>query len=176
MEINDRHQYFNIYKSNCFKCKHFDEDDYYCPAFPNEIPLDIAQGDNKHLTIQIDQSNDIVFEKIGISWSLLALIKDINDEQEVIEFAEKYNVTIEDVKADWTEFNRYELVPEVEFDENGEEVYNMGADWAGADPFAYGRLRKKADAGDEEAKRKMEEMDNTPMYRLKKSEEDNLKD
>ena len=34
-----------------------------CAAFPDEIPEDIAYGDNLHLTPIPDQVNDIVFEK-----------------------------------------------------------------------------------------------------------------
>lgn len=98
------------------------------------------------------------------------MIKDIQDEQEIKEFAEKYKISVKQLKLDWTEFNRYERVPEVELNENGEEVFNMGANLASADPSVYGRLSIKARAGDLEAKRKMDEMENTPMYRLKKGE------
>jgi len=103
-----------------------------------------------------------------ISWSLLESIKDINDEQEIKEFAKKNTVSVKQIKVDWAEFNRYERVPAVELDENGEEVFNMGANLASADPSVYGRLSIKAKVGDLEAKRKMDEMENTPMYRLKK--------
>lgn len=64
MELIDRHQYFNIYSSNCFKCKYFKTDDYTCNAFPIEIPDEIASGEDKHLTIKQGQGNSIVFEKI----------------------------------------------------------------------------------------------------------------
>jgi hypothetical protein len=35
----------------------------YCEAFLDGIPVDIAYGDNKHLTPEPDQENDIVYEK-----------------------------------------------------------------------------------------------------------------
>ena len=35
----------------------------YCKAFLNKIPNRIAYGDDLHLTVSEDQTNDIVFEK-----------------------------------------------------------------------------------------------------------------
>jgi len=64
MELNDRFQYFHIYKSNCFKCNHFDPIEYICTAFPIEIPLEIADGENKHTEPLEGQENNIVFEKL----------------------------------------------------------------------------------------------------------------
>jgi len=33
-----------------------------CDAYPNEIPEDIAYGDELHLTVRKDQKNKIVFQ------------------------------------------------------------------------------------------------------------------
>jgi hypothetical protein len=144
----------------------------YCHAYPDGIPHRIAHGRNKHLTIQKDQDNDIVFKRKLISWSALSLIKDIYNKEEVSKFARENNATVENVITDWTEFNRYEIVPVIEIDKNGEMVFNLCSDAASDDWIRAGRLRRKAEAGDEEARKELEELENTPMYRLKKGNTD----
>lgn len=47
----------------CFICKHFDIETSTCAAFPNAIPFEILNGDNKHEKPLPEQKNDIVFEK-----------------------------------------------------------------------------------------------------------------
>lgn len=34
-----------------------------CRAYPNVIPIEIAYGNDKHLTLRADQKNNYVFEK-----------------------------------------------------------------------------------------------------------------
>lgn len=36
----------------------------YCRAYPNGIPNEIAYGDDKHLEVRDDQSNEIIFESV----------------------------------------------------------------------------------------------------------------
>jgi len=127
-------------KPNCFKrkCKHYlgvvlpDSDGspirYFCKAYPNKIPDEIAFGNDLHLTKRKDQEGEFIFIK-G------------NPKPTTFKKVEPY-----------------------EINENGEKVFNIGADLASADPFVYGRLMRKAREGDEEAKKKMKEMENTDMY------------
>jgi hypothetical protein len=35
----------------------------YCKAYPEGIPFEIAYGNDKHLKIRKDQTNDVTFEK-----------------------------------------------------------------------------------------------------------------
>lgn len=46
----------------CFECKHFDEINGGCTAFPEGIPDEIASGQNRHRKPLEGQENDIVFE------------------------------------------------------------------------------------------------------------------
>ena len=36
---------------------------HYCAAFPDGIPEDITDGDNKHTEVQPNQQNTIVYER-----------------------------------------------------------------------------------------------------------------
>lgn len=58
--LNDRHQYFSIYKSACTKCKWFDSENIACPAF-KEIPEEILSGENNHSKPVPGQTNSITF-------------------------------------------------------------------------------------------------------------------
>ena len=60
--IDDRHEIFNIYGSQCSKCKHFEEWDYFCPAYQNGIPDELLSGVQKHNKIRIDQDGSTIFE------------------------------------------------------------------------------------------------------------------
>jgi hypothetical protein len=60
----------------------------------------------------------------------------------------------------------------VEFDpETGEMVFNPDADAANADWIRAARLKRKADQGDMEAKKQLDELFNTPMYEISEEEE-----
>ena len=61
--INDGNEIHEIYRSNCTKCKYFDNWTYSCLAFPEPegIPDEILSGDNEHLEPTPDQKNKITF-------------------------------------------------------------------------------------------------------------------
>jgi hypothetical protein len=66
----------------------------------------------------------------------------------------------------------YRKLEPVEIDpETGEMVFNPDADAANADWIRAARLKEKADQGDLEAKKKLEELFNTPMYEVSDEEE-----
>jgi hypothetical protein len=64
-----------LIEPNCYKrqCKHYqgikwlgEEESTevnYCPAFPQDIPQEIAYGPNEHETPCCGQENEIVYEK-----------------------------------------------------------------------------------------------------------------
>ena len=56
---------------------------------------------------------------------------------------------------------------EVITERNGQLVFNLCASEASDDPIRAARLRVKAEAGDEKAKKKLAKIDKTPMYRIK---------
>lgn len=51
---------------SCATCKHINEwnGEYTCKAFPNGIPDQILNGENKHTKPTKSQENKIVFEEI----------------------------------------------------------------------------------------------------------------
>jgi hypothetical protein len=53
---------FQIYKSLCTYCRHFDMDKLTCPAYPSGIPEDLLSGKNRHEQVRSDQTGSIVFE------------------------------------------------------------------------------------------------------------------
>ena len=61
--IDDRHELFNMYASQCAFCKYFVEDDYYCKAFPDGIPDAILSGEQKHDSVIKGQAGKTVFAK-----------------------------------------------------------------------------------------------------------------
>jgi len=61
--LDDRHQFFNYFTSPCGKCKHFEEWDFFCVAFPSGIPNNILEGANKHNYVIRGQVGKTVFEK-----------------------------------------------------------------------------------------------------------------
>lgn len=62
-KIDDRHEYFQMYKASCMKCKHLNQVELNCKAFKNGIPLEILSGKNLHKKPLPEQDNDIVFEE-----------------------------------------------------------------------------------------------------------------
>ena len=65
-KINDRHEYLNLYSSQCAKCKHFDWENYTCKAFPVEIPDGLLSGKDSHNKILPNQTGEIIFEEESI--------------------------------------------------------------------------------------------------------------
>lgn len=61
--INDRHEYLNLYASQCPRCIHFNSDNYTCDAFPVEIPNNILSGENNHDKVLPNQVGESVFEE-----------------------------------------------------------------------------------------------------------------
>jgi hypothetical protein len=59
--LDDRHEWLNIYKSKCHKCKYFEEWDFFCQAFPNGIPDKYLSGDKFHTQNDKDQVGETVF-------------------------------------------------------------------------------------------------------------------
>lgn len=48
-KMNDKHEYFNPYLSQCGECIFFDwSNSWTCKAFPKGIPDNILKGDQKH--------------------------------------------------------------------------------------------------------------------------------
>ena len=59
--IDDRHEVFRMYESQCTTCKHFHADDYYCRAFPDGIPDSILSGKQKHDNVLKSQVGEYVY-------------------------------------------------------------------------------------------------------------------
>ena len=57
-------------------------------------------------------------------------------------------------------------------DEDGNKVFNLAADAANDDWIRAARLQRKADAGDEEAQKKLDKLKNTDMIEIEEDEED----
>lgn len=62
--LDDRHEILNLYGSQCARCKHFHEEDYYCLAYPDGIPDELLSGKEKHNSIIKGQKGEIVFESM----------------------------------------------------------------------------------------------------------------
>ncbi len=60
--LDDRHEVFNLYGSQCAVCKHFVMNDYYCPAYPYGIPDQLLDGSEKHNKLRPDQTGSTTFE------------------------------------------------------------------------------------------------------------------
>lgn len=54
--LNDMHQIFNIYKSQCAKCALFEDYRYRCKAFPDAIPEDLLSGES-HKCVDFEKCN-----------------------------------------------------------------------------------------------------------------------
>ncbi|WP_032849878.1 hypothetical protein [Bacteroides sp. 2_2_4] len=60
--LDDRHEILSLYISQCARCKHFMEDDYYCSAYPDGIPDRLLEGSDTHDVIQPDQVGNTLYE------------------------------------------------------------------------------------------------------------------
>lgn len=58
--LDDRHEIFNLYVSQCANCVHF-KNGYICPAFPNGIPENLLEGTQQHNSLIKGQTGDYVF-------------------------------------------------------------------------------------------------------------------
>lgn len=61
--LDDTQLYFIPFMSSCAECKHFDEDEFKCKAFPDGIPIEILSGTNKHFKALPKQENNVIFEQ-----------------------------------------------------------------------------------------------------------------
>lgn len=61
--LDDRHELFDMYLSPCATCKHFNKDDYYCPAYPDGIPDELLSGKVQHNQVRKDQQGTTIFEE-----------------------------------------------------------------------------------------------------------------
>lgn len=59
--LNDRPLLLNMYKSQCAKCKLYNEDEATCKAFPKGIPENMLEGDIKHDKPIKGQQGDYLF-------------------------------------------------------------------------------------------------------------------
>lgn len=59
--LNDKHEIFNNYKSQCATCKRFDIFKYTCAAFPEGVPDSLLTGAITHLIPITGQSNNLVY-------------------------------------------------------------------------------------------------------------------
>ena len=50
---------------NCYACKHLNEDEISCKAFPDQIPSPIITGQERHIGKIYGQENGFVFEPRG---------------------------------------------------------------------------------------------------------------
>lgn len=60
--LDDRHEIFNLYVSQCAKCTHFKED-YTCLAFPRGIPNKLLEGSKQHNLPLKGQAGNATFKK-----------------------------------------------------------------------------------------------------------------
>lgn len=59
--LDDRHEIFNLFKSQCATCRHYRIFEYSCRAFPGGIPEPILQGDKRHDAVMPGQEGDTVY-------------------------------------------------------------------------------------------------------------------
>lgn len=59
--LDDRHEIFNMYKSQCARCRFFTRDGYRCQAFPEGIPEEILLGDQNHEKTYNGQKGNTLF-------------------------------------------------------------------------------------------------------------------
>lgn len=61
--INDRHELFSPYTSQCAKCIFLDIFEYTCKAFPKGIPDKLLSGEEKHNQVRTDQKGNTIFQE-----------------------------------------------------------------------------------------------------------------
>ena len=59
--LDDRHEIFNMYMSQCATCRHYDRDNYSCRAFPDGIPELILQGNKRHDAVIPGQEGETIY-------------------------------------------------------------------------------------------------------------------
>lgn len=59
--LDDRHEIFNLYRSQCATCKHYQRYKYSCSAFPKGIPDSILEGNEKHDTVIPGQAGKFIY-------------------------------------------------------------------------------------------------------------------
>lgn len=67
--LDDRHEIYQPYSSQCGNCKLFNIDGYCCPAFPDGIPDKLLTGERKHDSIVEGQKEEHVYNpEFNASW------------------------------------------------------------------------------------------------------------
>ncbi len=62
MQLDGRgYQHYEIYKSKCSICSHFDFTRLCCPAFPKGVPKRYLSGEETHTKIDKKQIGNYVF-------------------------------------------------------------------------------------------------------------------
>jgi hypothetical protein len=62
--LDDRHEWVDRFRSKCYKCKYFEEWDYFCAAFPEGIPFKYLNAEKHHTAIDDRQTGELVFTAI----------------------------------------------------------------------------------------------------------------
>lgn len=60
-KIDDRHEIFNIYESQCSRCKNFNNESYSCEAYPDGIPENLLDASEKHDKVRKGQTGNSIF-------------------------------------------------------------------------------------------------------------------
>jgi len=50
------------FDSDCISCKYFNDDGFYCPAYPDGIPNELLAGKITHREIIKEQTGKTIFE------------------------------------------------------------------------------------------------------------------
>jgi len=61
--LDDRHQDFAMYKSQCGRCKHLDSIELSCKAFPKGVPMALLSGKISHDLVLPNQIGQSVFTR-----------------------------------------------------------------------------------------------------------------
>ena len=59
--LNDRPLLLNMYKSQCARCKLYNENEAICKAFPKGIPVNMLEGEITHEKPMKGQQGDYTF-------------------------------------------------------------------------------------------------------------------
>lgn len=60
--LDDRHEIFNLYGSQCANCVHFINPGYVCRAFPAGIPSSLLTGEENHNSLIEGQIGNTAFQ------------------------------------------------------------------------------------------------------------------